>query len=687
VTVEQLYWPGIANRDLHLLPGLTSPRLDHLLGIKDHTGGEFRGDAPPAGVTVAFAAQLASSPTATTVGVTVDPGSGEITVTSPLPPPTAQAPRLRSLVVDATVTDPVVAAPFTASLRVLVHAQLLEVWLSPPALTVRQGAKQLRFSVLAKFDDGTIGDISNWAPFAPLDPTSPDDRTYVHATDSADPELVWSAPHGGPISVDPDTGVLDATAATGGVTVNASPRSFPGQGGDAAARCAPPWSTPLQGSTPLRLSPVAGPGFDAMGDADVRNILFLPDGFTGSPEDRAAFDRFVRVIVGRLSARRRTRPWDLLKGRINYFSGFLPSPEAGVSVLDELDRGDPPSKAEPMEQPTRPARAATRWTLPELLYKVGPPTPVHDPPGTTLASRRPDWNPLYGTPVELTTALAGAAFPEWLATSDRVLLNERDTAFHTAMGNRPKLTVDGVSRALSFHPLRTHIDDFEKFLGALQDEDGQRVVGETWTRNHKDDDLVVILCRTVRDAGSNNHRTAVPEDGKYACVSLSDEPAHDIEVAKRAPGFDITVREVPGRVIADTWTTIAHELAHSLSIIDEYGERLGPVDPDTINDLAKRANAQTRSTLLGANDLETTLLKWGRWPRIAKAGVLAANPAAAADGTFTFTFTFTLTLQPGHARGFRKDDIVRLRTGRWSTRSARPISSASRTRRTATRCA
>jgi hypothetical protein len=646
VTVESIYWPGIADRDLHLLPGLTSPRLDHLLAIGD-SAGNVRGDNPPTGVTVTFAAQLAVPPA--TVGVPVDPGTGEITVLSPLLPATATAPRLRSFVVDATVTDPVVATPFTASLRVFVHERLVDLWLSPSTLTVRQGAKNMRYSVLAKFDDGTIGDVTNWAPFEPLDPGRPDDRTYVHATRSGDPELFWSATHGGPIGVDPNTGVLEANAPLGGITVNASPRSFPGQGGDAAARCAPPWSTGLQ------LSPVAGPGFDAMGDPDVRNVLFLPDGFQDTDADRDAFDRFVRVIVGRLSARRRTRPWDLLRGKINYFSGFLSSPDAGVSVLDELDRGDPPSKAEPMEQPTRPDPAAAVWELPELLYEVGPPTPAHDPAGKTLASRLPDWDVLYGTPAAVTTGLAGAAFPAWLACNDRVLLNERDTAFHTAMGHRPGLTVGGTNRDLQFHPLRTHVDDFEAFLGALEDEGGTRVVGETWTKHHKDDDLVVILCRTTRDAGSNDPRTHLPEDGHYVCVSLSNELAHELESARRGSGFDVKVAAVPARVIPDTWTTIAHELAHSLSLIDEYGERPGPLDLDTINDLATRANAQTRSSLLGAGGLETALLKWGRWPRIANAGVLAANPAPAAGGNFT------LTLQPGHARVFRDGDIVRLR--------------------------
>ena len=646
MTVEQIYWPDISGRDLHLLPGLVSPRLDQLLSIADSSG-TVHADAPPRGVTVIFGVQL--SVKLATLGVTLNTATGEIEIAAPLPPPTPSAPRVRSFIVDATVTDPT-AGPFATSIRVLVHERLVRVWPTPGSLTVRQGAGKMRFTVLAEFDDGTIGDISNWAPFGGLDPARPGDRTYVHASGSTDPQLFWSlADTDAGIDVDAASGELDATAAVGGSTVNVSPRSFPGTGGDAGVRCAPPWGTPLS------LDLVAGPGLGAMGDPDVRNVLFLPEGFDDTTADRDGFERLVRVIVGRLSARRRTRPWDLLKGKINYFTAYLPSPDRGISVLDELDRKDPPTIAQPMPQPTRPDPAASLWSLPELLYAVGPPTPVHDPPGIPLAAQLPDWNILYGGPIPVNAALAAGVYPDWLAASDRVLLDERDTAFHVAMGYRPSLAGLGTDRDLRFHPLRLQTADFELFLAGLQDDGAGQEVGATWCAGGKDDDLVVLLCRTTRNAGSNNPRTGDPGQGHYVGMSLGDDPALDIEPARRGHGFDVTISAVPSRVISHTWMTAAHELAHSLSLDDEYGGQPGPVPRVILDDVATRTNVQSPTLLQGAGGLTTSLLQWTRWPRVVAAGVLTANPVALPDGNFT------VTLQPGHARAFRDQDIVRLR--------------------------
>jgi hypothetical protein len=648
MTVEQINWPGVSGRDLHLLPGLVSPRLDQLLYIADSSG-TVRADTPPPGVTVTFAAQLSVDPA--TVGVPLDPATGEIEITAPLPPPTSSAPRVRSFIVDATVTDPNAGTSFTTSIRVLVHERLVRVWPTPRSLTVRQGAGNMRFTVLAEFDDGTIGDITNWAPFGGLDPARRGDRTYVHASGSADPQLFWSlADADAGIDVDAASGELYATASVGGSTVNVSPRSFPGTGGDAGVRCAPPWGTPLS------VDLVAGPGFDAMGDPDVRNVLFLPDGFDDTTADRDGFERLVRVIVGRLAARRRTRPWDLLKGKINYFTAYLPSPDQGISVLDELDRQHPPTIALPMEAPARPKPTVNLWSLPELLYVVGPPTPAHDPPGTPLAAQLPDWNVLYGGPVPVTAALAGGMYPDWLARADRVLLNERNTAFHTAMGYRPSLAGLGTDRDLRFHPLRLQTADFELFLAGLQDDGAGQEVGATWCAGGKDDDLVVLLSRTTRNAGSNNPRTGDPGRGHYVCMSLYDDPALEIEAARRGRGFDVQVAAVPSRVISDTWMTVAHELAHSLSIGDEYGGQPGPVPRSTLDDVATRTNVQSPTLLQGTGGLTTTLLQWAQWLRIVAAGVLTANPVPLPDGNFT------VTLQPGHARAFRDQDIVRLRT-------------------------
>jgi len=61
---------------------------------------------------------------------------------------------------------------------------------------------------------------------------------------------------------------------------------------------------------------------------------------------------------------------------------------------------------------------------------------------------------------------------DWQDRADRVLANERDTAFHVAMSDRPRVDEVGTERDLSIHPLRLSFDDFDVFLNALQDDTG-----------------------------------------------------------------------------------------------------------------------------------------------------------------------------------------------------------------------
>jgi hypothetical protein len=105
------------------------------------------------------------------------------------------------------------------------------------------------------------------------------------------------------------------------------------------------------------------------------------------------------------------------------------------------------------------------------------------------------------------------------------------------------------------------------------------------------------------------------------------------------------------------WTTLAHECAHSFELRDEYGGQPAAValDPRDIPVIDNSFNTQRRDTLLTGGNLDADKIKW-RWPRLQKAGVLAASP-----GALTAT-TFRCQLVIGHAAVFAQNDIVRLRT-------------------------
>ena len=236
MTVTGIFWPFINSRDIHLLPGLVSPRLDQLLMIKDTTGNTWA-SSPHAGVTVAFTPQFSGAPDSH--GVRVNTSTGEVSVDDRA---WLSAPRLRSFLIEIVVADPTAATPFSTRIRVQVHEKVTRMWLTPSPLTVRLTARNVRLSVLAAFDDGTIGDISNWAA---TDPPNAAARTFVHAKARAFPELVWSSQPPGSIGVNPDTGVLVSRAAGRPATI-------------VAQRAGPPSIDPANTATGTRSPPCPG---------------------------------------------------------------------------------------------------------------------------------------------------------------------------------------------------------------------------------------------------------------------------------------------------------------------------------------------------------------------------------------------------------------------------------------------
>jgi hypothetical protein len=651
MAVVSVFFPFNHAHDIHLLPGLMSPRLDHLMFINDSTG-VVRADKPPAGVTVAFQALFSGVPPAH--GVSFDATTGEIEIAAAFP----AGPRLRSFVALCGCSEG--DKGFSIPLRVHVHASITHMWITPSVMHVRQGAENMRFALLARFDDGVIGDITNWSPFRR--PTA-GDRTFVRSKGENVPVLRWSSATPGDVAADEATGVLDCKTAAANVAVTVERRPLPAPAthrAEGRVLGAPPWNTPV------RLTPVQGSGFAAM--ARTRNVLFLPEGFVDVPAEKRQFAQLVRGVVNRLTYRPQTTPFDLLSQSkaFNYFLAWVPSPEPGVTVLNELFRVNiAGNRAEgwPMEEPAVSRSGVAAWNLDELLYEVGPPTPVHDPVGSPLgtdaAGRLKEWRELYSEMI--TNALVAGVYPDWLERSTRVLLNELDTAFHLAMSYRPRLDNFGTERELTFNPLRTTDADFNRFLGALADDEG-KPVGAVWASGGQDQDLVVVLCRSNRNGGSNAERNPT---GHLLALTLGKDYMHRVEESAIVPQFDIVDDPIPAETPVALWLTVAHELAHSWAIGDEYGGG-GVIDSARADTLVNTANLQARKTLLTGGSLDADKIKW-RWPRIAKAGVIAAKPT---DTSATGDGPFRVQMVKGHGYQFGKDDIVKLRTRPLATSTA-----------------
>lgn len=655
MTITQVRWSDHGARDVHLLPGMASPQLNQLLWLFDDDLDDwFRADKPPDGITFNLEFRAAFTFAPSSHGVHVNGQSGLVTVDAQLP---TLPPHLRTFIISARASqgvpdpDPGFPDPLTARIRIYVHNALANQWLTPSSLTVRQSAKFMRFSVLGRFDDGVIGDITNWSP---LYPPKQDELMFVHRVGSTDPMFIWSPRRGDPSTsmyVDPVTGEIGCEDPTASMKISVQ-YNLGNPLASAMAIGAPPWSAAVN------LSRVAGPGFDRMYDEDIHNVLFLPDGFVDDDHnvDREAFNTYVRALVTQLTTNSQTRPFDVLASKFNYFSAWVPSPEAGISGLAEQYAGEPDVDAYQglmLEYPEPPTGTPASLSLPELIDTVGPPTPVFDPigspPGTDAAGRVHEWQQLYG---DLPTAArTAAAYSDWLDRSTRVLVNERNTAFHCADSWRPRIDQAGLNPVnLQFHPLRLTDDDFDVFLQALRDDQGHQQVDEDgdpvappWAIGEKDSSLIVIVCRMGRTGGTNTPRGG----GKYICISMDDGDFLNYVANPDGNGYDLVPDEVPFDASLGAWGTVAHEIAHSFLIDDEYGGR-GELPASEVDDVKASNNTQERAALVnGQDELIADAIKW-RWPRLRQAGILqdpsdtvdAIRPDPATPGQFILSLAF-----------------------------------------------
>ena len=650
MAIKSVFWNGGEGYDIHLLPKDKSRPLIDLLTIEDDTG--YHSANPhdpnfprPSGITVKFVGEFDGAPGPAHGVKLVDSTTGEVIAADSYP-----TTRLHNFLVRAEVSDASGTFPITPRIRVHLHGGLAgsKAWLTPNPLTIRRGADGQRFTILAEFDDGTIGDISR-LPFVRWKSS---DSTKIGI--DADPAHVQTFQLALTANVDNAAGVsITATLPSlwGGLDVSAQCKSRPG------------WDT-------ARAATIVPGGAGPKVRKDVPNFLFLPDGFDKDESD--PFRQMVLKVVGFLRKDGRTSPYDHLKKALNYWFAWIESPERGCSVLHEvlpvqlgtkLVGKELPLARQPAPPPSPPATPPA-WRVAEMFHEVGLPvkSDVIDPAllqevasgdiGSTAALtamfvlKSGMWRTLYGPKTDGRIDLSG--FLSWCSFGDRRLLNERDTALGIAVGSRPNL--EGLpNRYASWHPLRTTRPHVDKMLGKLTEKTGGPVIDKTWGTDGKDRRFVYVLLGGTRSSGSQDSS----EGGELVASALtlnSDVPLQ----AAGGRAMAINPDPLPFEPTPNVAYTVAHESGHALGLGDEYAELFGKVPSDQVASISSFLNLQDEASLTGSTPgLKGNQLRW-TWPRISKAGVLAAAPSAAGSD-------FVLPLKKGHEKPFKEGDLVQVR--------------------------
>lgn len=633
--------------DIHVLKDERSPALFDRLIVEDDSVPPKRESVEIAAdidmTTLTFKPNFFSTTTPPShAGISVTTATGEVTVPSSLSAP----PRLRSFVLEATVKtkppNPQTLGPIP--IRVCIHNAISKLWLTPSPLTVRKGESR-GFTVLARFDDLTVGDISRR------------------------PGIIWGSADPGKISAVGRS--LEAKVASGSVKITAN---HAGHSATGQVKAEEPWSTPIAAT----LVPGSA-GVKKM--AQVPNILFLPDGFTAA--EKPKFEALVKAIVTTLHAKNTFPPYGHLKGAANYFMAFVPSPTRGCSLLYE--RRLKAGAIKDIPDPVKPtSSAAGSFSLANLIYEVGLPTPGDRQMTPTEAFE--NWDSQFGSRVS--TGFTDAVFGKWRELSDHQLANERDTAFGLRNGERPTMDRPLPAHEIGFNPRRTSWTNLrELFKNVRLSTTTGPMIGTIWAEQNESGTVpapehprLPAGVKVGQDSGrvcfllgGSRSGRALQSLGNTTFTRLVAPPiATSVTSTNQVPFKEVTIQGIkqvalepptlPSIPTLDAVAAVAHHLSHAFGLSDEHGTPGSPltIPATSIDTLADQGNVMAASRLatsatdprLDPNSLHS--IDW-REPRIEAAGVLAKVPVPSGS-------SFRITLRRGHAKAFKAGNLVRLRT-------------------------
>ncbi len=568
----------------------------------------------------------------------------------------------------------------SAATRIHVHSGIAEAWLSPSPLTAYRGIQHsFKPSLYVRYSDGItyrIG-VGFERLFSPVTPRI---------------NLRWNCPSR-PEIISQTSGIIDPVATgTFDIQVTLTEASL---GVDNTALGSVRITEDLSANSTITAELVTTgncPGFSKIDE--VPNFLFIPDGFLAT--DRAKFNHMVDEYVQALMTGNVTSPFNILSGSINFWKLFVPSREAGGTLLGEFFRftSDSQLRGKPIPY-IKPANFNTsEWIAHNILYHIGPPVPRHSTIGNTHNGNSPLTNDQIRNLWKATSSLNNAqvdAIPEqsineWRRVATRSLPEELDTALGIFVNNYDSVTKRGDDDSIAFRFHRVRRFGLNTFFETLEDNHGN-VIGPYFVSRPNSTGRTSDDGGDIRTFGKDFENLVVitalnqgrAANGRGFLFLEINDVANDTPVVLNGSKLFLAIQNTRTVLSTAQKATLTHEICHSLGLGDEYAEhppqssyRNRFIDDPVVSGwsqalyrsnpqvMDKYANLQTRHDLWiespessGNFRLHGAKLKW-RLHRIEKCAVL--TQAASQSGA-----RITLTLRSGQADAFTADDPVYLR--------------------------
>ncbi len=195
-------------------------------------------------------------------------------------------------------------------IRLHIHEDIKKIWLTPYQTTIPNGVNYNRLTVLARFDDGLMADITDW------------------------PCLKWESSDLNSVEIKENGGII-TKGAKKKVTIRVK-LDLKKKGSTTVSTLSGSATVSVIGSFPdqkIKMEPVPGQRNFAEGNKRIVNILFLPDGWT--KEEALSFKAYVAHLRSMMQTSSFTFPYNLLKDSFNFWYAFVPSPQPGLSDSSE----------------------------------------------------------------------------------------------------------------------------------------------------------------------------------------------------------------------------------------------------------------------------------------------------------------------------------------------------------------